>query len=106
MNKEKVKEFILTKLKQKKPHEHHPIPEFLFEIHLGTGVSLKTAKELVAEVFRENQNSIHLVKTSDVWIWNRSMDGKRGEERIKKWYLEVNGTLRSHFIILREWIQR
>ncbi len=103
MNRQKVKDFILTRLKQKRPHELYPIPEFLFEIHIGTGVSLETVKELVTEVFRENQTRIRLTKTSDVWFWHKSMDGRRGEERIKKWYLKINGTFRSHFVVLERW---
>ena len=80
-----------------KPGEYHPIPEVMFSL-VRRGLSLRKARELFLEVARKNGWS--LVPSSVPMIVFGNVEGKRGEERILKWYIK-DGTYMTHFVVLR-----
>ena len=80
-----------------KPGVYHSIPEALFSLTLA-GLSLHKARELFLEVARENGWSLTISSVPIITL--RNVEGKRGEERILKWYIK-DGTYRTHFVVLK-----
>jgi len=80
-----------------KPGQHHPIPEALFRLCELHGLSLNKAKEIFLEVTKERGWSFAGSAVGAITFG--SVEGKRGDKRILKWYIQQGGVWQTHFMV-------
>ena len=87
-----VKRIMIEKYK---PGQHYAIPEVLFRLCELHGLSLNRAKEIFLEVAKERNWSF--AGSSIGAITFGGVEGKRGDKRILKWYIQRGGVWQTHF---------
>jgi len=80
-----------------KPGSHHPIPEALFRLCKLHGLSLSKAKEILLEV--ANEGSWSFAGSAVGAITFGGVEGKRGDNRTLKWYIQRGGVWQTHFMV-------
>lgn len=91
-----VKRIMIEKYKL---GQYYPIPAALFRLCELHGLSLNKAKEIFLEVARDE--GWYFSPSSVGSITFGSVEGKRGDKRILKWYIKQGGVWRTHFRVLR-----
>lgn len=89
-----VKRIMIEKYK---PGQHHPIPKALFRLCELHGLSLNKAKEVFLEVAKERGWSFAGSAVGAITFG--SVEGKRGDKRILKWYIQQGGVWQTHFMV-------
>ena len=89
-----VKRIMVEKYK---PGQHHPIPGALFRLCELHGLSLNKAKEIFLEVAKERRWSFAGSAVGAITFG--SVEGKRGDKRILKWYIQEGGVWQTHFMV-------
>ena len=77
---------------------NYHIPEALFRLVNLHGLSLNKAKQLFLEVAR-GQDWVFIPSSIGAITWG-AVDGKRGDDRILKWYIRLGGVWQTHFQIV------
>ena len=78
-----------------KPEQNYPIPEALFRLVELHGLSLGKARELFLEVASEQNWTF--IPSAVMAITFGGVEGKRGDNRILKWYIRRDGVWQAHF---------
>jgi len=86
-----------------KPEQNYHIPEALFRLVELHGLSLGKAKEIFFEVAKE-QNWAFSPSSIGAITWG-SVEGKQGDSRILKWYIQEGGVWQTHFWVSRDYLK-
>lgn len=89
-----VKRIMIEKYKL---GQYHPIPEALFRLCELHGLSLNKAKDIFLEVAEER--GWYFAPSAIGVITFGSVEGKRGDKRILKWYIKQGGVWQTHFMV-------
>ena len=80
-----------------KTGQHYPIPEALFRLCWLHGLSLNAAKDIFLEVAEEREWSF--AGSAVRAITCGGVEGRRGDKRILKWYIQRGGVWQTHFLV-------